>query len=90
MVFVPKLREMLRDKHVPIDAFTELRFLKPLCPIEAAQAMITKHRYSLTCQVTCRRDARRSARPRKERRQRGLSEEQVTTIQKDRESRSPA
>ena len=42
----PEAADLLRDKHVPLAAFTELRKMKPLRQIEAAELMITMNRYS--------------------------------------------
>ena len=36
----PEVAELLRDRHVPINTFTELRSLKPLRQIEVAQATL--------------------------------------------------
>lgn len=42
----PEAVDLLRDKHVPINAFTELRKLKPMRQIEAAELMVAMNRYS--------------------------------------------
>lgn len=42
----PEAADLLRDKHVPLAAFTELRKMKPLRQIEAAELMIAMNRYS--------------------------------------------
>jgi ParB-like chromosome segregation protein Spo0J len=82
-----EVADLLRDKHVPLNVFTELRFLKPIRQIEAAQAMITMNRYSLNYAKSLV-----AATPvdqlveGKERRQRGLSEEQVATMQRESEN----
>lgn len=83
----PEVAEMLRDKHVPINVFTELRFLKPMRQIEAAQAMITMNRYSLAYakSLVAATPADQLVEG-KERRQRGLSEEQIATMQKESEN----
>lgn len=39
--------ELLKDKHVPMNAFTELRKMKPLRQIEAAQLMVAMNKYSI-------------------------------------------
>lgn len=39
--------DLLRDKHVPLNAFTELRRLKPMRQIAAAEMMIAMNKYSL-------------------------------------------
>lgn len=83
----PEVAELLRDKHVPLNVFTELRFLKPIRQIEAAQAMITMNRYSIAYAKSLV-----AATPTdqlvegKERRQRGLSEEQIATMQRESEN----
>lgn len=43
----PEAADLLRDKHVPLNAFTELRRLKPMRQIAAAEMMIAMNRYSL-------------------------------------------
>jgi hypothetical protein len=40
--------DLLRDKHVPMNTFTELRKLKPLRQIVAAEMMIAMNRYSIS------------------------------------------
>jgi hypothetical protein len=83
----PEVADLLRDKHVPLSVFTELRFLKPIRQIEAAQAMITMNRYS-----TAYAKSLVAATPvdqlaeGKERRHRGLSEEQIATMQRESEN----
>ena len=42
----PEAADLLRDKHVPINAFTQLRKLKPMRQIVAAEMMIAMNRYS--------------------------------------------
>jgi len=43
----PEAVELLKDKHVPVNAFTELRKMKPLRQIEAAQLMVAMNKYSI-------------------------------------------
>jgi len=38
--------DLLKDKHVPINTFTELRKMKPIRQIEAAQLMVAMNKYS--------------------------------------------
>lgn len=40
--------ELLKDKHVPISTFAELRKMVPMRQIEAAQLMVAMNRYSIT------------------------------------------
>lgn len=42
----PEVADLLRDKHVPLNAFTELRRLKPMRQIAAAEMMVAMNRYS--------------------------------------------
>lgn len=42
----PEAADLLRDKHVPLHAFPELRKLKPMRQIAAAEIMIAMNRYS--------------------------------------------
>lgn len=44
----PEAAELLRDKHVPINSFHELRKLKPMRQIEAAELMIAMNRYTIS------------------------------------------
>ena len=83
----PEVADLLRDKHVPLNVFTELRFLKPIRQIEAAQAMITMNRYSIAYakSLVAATPADQLVEG-KERRQRGLSEEQVATMQRESEN----
>jgi len=43
-----EVAEILKDRHVPVNAFSELRRLKPLRQIAVAQAMTTMNRYSVS------------------------------------------
>jgi hypothetical protein len=83
----PEVAELLRDKHVPINVFTQLRFLKPIRQIEAAQAMITMNRYSIayakSLVAATPADQLAEGRPH---RQRGLSEEQIAIMQRESEN----
>jgi len=44
----PEAVELLKDKHVPINTFTELRKLVPMRQFEAARLMVTMNKYSST------------------------------------------
>ena len=44
----PEAADLLRDRHVPINAFHELRKLKPLRQIRAAEMMIAMNRFSIS------------------------------------------
>ena len=43
----PEAADLLRDKHLPLNAFTELRRLKPMRQMAAAEMMIAMNRFSL-------------------------------------------
>ncbi|RNF36082.1 plasmid partitioning protein RepB C-terminal domain-containing protein [Paracoccus methylarcula] len=83
----PEAAELLRDKHVPISVFTELRYLKPMRQIEAAQSMITMNRYSTgyarSLVASTPEDQLVEGR---ERRPRGLTEEQIAVMQRESEN----
>jgi hypothetical protein len=80
----PEAAELLRDKHVPLSVFTELRFLKPMRQIEAAQSMITMNRYSTSYArslvASTPEDQLVEGRLR---RRRGLTEEQIAVMQRE-------
>jgi hypothetical protein len=44
----PEVAEMLNDKHVPLNTIGELKRLKPMRQIEAAQLMMAMNRYTIT------------------------------------------
>ena len=83
----PEVADVLRDRHVQVKTFTELRLLKSVRQIEAAQAMITMNRYSPTYAKSLV-----AATPidqlvdGKQRRARGLSTDQIQTMQRESEN----
>ncbi|TCK23522.1 ParB-like nuclease family protein [Ancylobacter aquaticus] len=83
----PETAELLRDKHVPLSVFTELRFLKPMRQIEAAQSMITMNRYSTgyarSLVASTPEDQLAEGR---QRRRRGLTDEQISVMQRESEN----
>lgn len=44
----PEVVEMLEDKHVPVNSFAELKKMRPVRQIEAAQLMVAMNKYSIT------------------------------------------
>jgi hypothetical protein len=44
----PEAVEILKDKHVPINSFTEIRKMAPLRQIEAAELMVAMNKYSIS------------------------------------------
>ena len=83
----PEVVTLLRDKHVPVGTFTELRFLKPVRQVEVAQAMITMNRYSkgYAKSLVAATPADQLA-DGKRRRPRGLSADQIHTMQRESEN----
>jgi hypothetical protein len=43
----PEVADMLKERHVPLNAFTELRRLKPMRQIRAAEMMVAMNRFSI-------------------------------------------
>lgn len=83
----PEAADLLKDRHVPIQVFTELRFLKPVRQVEVAQAMITMNRFSVSYArslVASTSDDQLVAG--KPRRVPGLTEDQVATMQRESEN----
>lgn len=82
-----EVADLLRDRHVPINTFTELRFLKPLRQIEVAQVMIAMNRFNAgyvrSLVAATPRDQLVEDR---KRRTRGLSEEQIAVMQGESEN----
>jgi hypothetical protein len=83
----PEAAELLKDRHVPIHVFTELRFMKPVRQVEAAMAMVTMNRFSVSYArslVASTPDDQLVAG--KPRRMAGLTEDQVATMQRESEN----
>ena len=83
----PEAAELLKDRHVPIHVFTELRFMKPVRQVEAAMAMVTMNRFSVSYArslVASTPDDQLVAG--KPRRMVGLTEDQVATMQRESEN----
>lgn len=83
----PEVANLLRDRHVPMNVFTELRRLKPLRQIEATQAMIAMNQFSLgyarsLVAATPNEDLVDG----KARRPRGLTADQISIMQRESEN----
>lgn len=83
----PEVAELLRDRHVPINVFQELRRMKPMRQIEAAQAMIAMNRFSLPYAKSLVASTpadqlvdRKAPKPR------GLTAEQIAVMQRESEN----
>ncbi|GBQ56945.1 plasmid partitioning protein RepB C-terminal domain-containing protein [Komagataeibacter swingsii] len=80
----PEAIDLLKDRHVPIATFAELKRLKPVRQIEAAMAMNSMNKYSVSYAksiVTATREDFLVA-PRR-RPARGLTEDQITTMERE-------
>jgi hypothetical protein len=83
----PEAANLLRDKHVPMAVFTELRHLKPVRQIEAAELMITMNKYSSSYARTIVAATPPSALVAgRQKKPRGLSDRQVSLMQQESES----
>ena len=82
----PEAAELLKDRHVPINVFAELRFMKPMRQIDAAEAMIKMNRFSISFAkslVASTPDDDLVAKPR---RMSGLTEDQIAIMQRESEN----
>ncbi len=83
----PEAADLLKDRHIPVHVFTELRFMKPVRQLEAAMAMITMNRFSISYAkslVASTPDDQLVAG--KPRRVPGLTEDQIATMQRESEN----
>jgi hypothetical protein len=83
----PEATDLLEDKHVPMNSFTELRKMKPLRQIEAAQLMVAMNKYSVAYAkslvgATQPSQLADSASPKKVS---GLSDEQIALMEQESE-----
>ena len=79
----PEAARLLKDRHVPIHVFTELRFMKAVRQIAAVEAMISLNRFSVSYAkslVASTPDDELVAKPR---RVPGLTEDQIATMQRE-------
>lgn len=83
----PEVAELLKDHQIPMNVFSELRFMKPIRQIDAAQSMITMNRFTLTYakSLVASTPEDQLVEGRK-RRRRGMSEEQIATMQRESEN----
>jgi hypothetical protein len=83
----PEAADLLKDRHVPIHVFTELRFMKAVRQVAAAMAMISMNRFSVSYAkslVASTPDGELVAG--KSRRVPGLTEDQIATMQHESEN----
>ena len=83
----PEAADLLKDRHVPLRIFVELRFLKPIRQVEVVQNMITMNRFSTSyvksLVASTADDQLVSGKPR---RVPGLTNDQVATMQRESEN----
>jgi hypothetical protein len=83
----PEAAELLKDQHVPIHVFTELRFMKSVRQVEAVENMITMNRFSVnyarSLVASTPDDQLVAGKPR---RTPGISEDQIATMQRESEN----
>lgn len=83
----PEVAEMLRDRHVPINVFNELRRLKPIRQIQAAQAMVAMNRFSISyAQSLVASTPDDQLIDSRVRRPRGLTSDQIAVMQRESEN----
>lgn len=83
----PEAADLLKDRHVPIHVFTELRFMKAVRQVAAVMAMISMNRFSVSYAkslvASTPDDELVAGRPR---RIPGLTEDQIATMQHESEN----
>lgn len=83
----PEAADLLKDRHVPIHVFTELRFLKPVRQVEVVMNMVTMNRFSVSYArslvASTPADQLVAGKPRKVP---GLTEDQIATMQRESEN----
>ncbi|RSU45858.1 plasmid partitioning protein RepB C-terminal domain-containing protein [Sphingobium yanoikuyae] len=80
----PEAIDLLKDRHVPIATFTELKRLKPVRQVEAAMAMNSMNKYSITLAKTIVAATREDllVEPRRKP-TRGLTEDQIALMERE-------
>lgn len=83
----PEAADLLKDRHVPVHVFTELRFMKAVRQVAAAMAMISMNRFSVSYAkslvASTPDDELVAGKPR---RIPGLTEDQIATMQHESEN----
>ncbi len=79
------MAELLRDKHVAINTFRELRRLRPERQVEAAQLMVAMNRYTIgyARSLVAPTPEDLLTRPKKSKAQKGLSAEQIALMEEE-------
>lgn len=83
----PEAADLLKDRHVPIHVFTELRFMKAVRQVAAVMAMISMNRFTISYAkslvASTPDDELVAGKPR---RIPGLTEDQIATMQRESEN----
>lgn len=81
----PEAADVLKDKHVPINTFTELKKLVPMRQIEAAELMVAMNKYSITYarSLVAATPQSQLADVRKPKVVKGLSEDQIALMERE-------
>lgn len=81
----PEAVELLKDKHVAIATFRELRRLRPDRQVEAAQLMVAMNRYTISYarSLVAATPEDMLAKPRKSKALNGLTPEQITLMEQE-------
>lgn len=78
----PEAADLLRDKHVPIHSFHQLRKLKPMRQIEAAELMVAMNRYTVSyARSLVAASPEDQLVERKEKRVKGLTSDQIARME---------
>jgi ParB-like chromosome segregation protein Spo0J len=77
----PEAADLLRDKHVPINSFHELRKLKPMRQIEAAELMVAMNRYTISYARSLVAASSESQLVEKKKKLKGLTPEQIARME---------
>jgi ParB-like chromosome segregation protein Spo0J len=81
----PEVAEILKDKHIAINTFTELRKMVPLRQIEAAELMVAMNKYTISYAKSLLAATQQSqlVEADKPKRVRGLSDEQMAMMERE-------
>lgn len=77
--------ELLKDKHVPINSFAELKKMRPVRQIEAAQLMVAMNKYCISYaqSLVAATAPAELLEPRKPKRVGGLTDDQIALMEQE-------
>jgi len=80
----PEAADLLKDKHIPMEVFTQLRYLKPVRQIEAAELMVAMNNFSTSYvkSIVAATQSELLAKD-KPKRKVGLSKDQIALMQRE-------